>query len=158
MRPISYPRVWTLQHMYTQGLKTKIDQGQNDFPVFLTPTYKLTINDVEQGLRNHYQGTSHIQPIITIRKNAYRPISYSEPKNLIFFKLRSHHCQLRLVKRNTWHNCDVSIKCLYPLLSRHDTLGAKSPNIEATIKLTTNRKTLADSANYKPFSQCDKLE
>jgi len=37
--------------MYTQGLKTKIDQGKT-FPVFLKPTHKLTVADVEQGLRN----------------------------------------------------------------------------------------------------------
>ncbi|WP_318476654.1 C69 family dipeptidase [Photobacterium leiognathi] len=83
----NYPRVWTLQHMYTQGLKTKIDQGEN-FPVFLTPTHKLTINDVEQGLRNHYQGTSHDPYANNNPKEPYRPVSVFRTQESHILKVR----------------------------------------------------------------------
>ncbi|MCD9510686.1 C69 family dipeptidase [Photobacterium phosphoreum] len=83
----NYPRVWTLQHMYTQGLTTKIDQGTT-FPVFLKPTRKLSVADVEQGLRNHYQGTSHDPYATQNPKEAYRPIS-------VFRTQESHVLQVR---------------------------------------------------------------
>ncbi|HIF9405592.1 C69 family dipeptidase [Photobacterium damselae subsp. damselae] len=83
----NYPRVWTLQHMYTQGLKTKIDQGKT-FPVFLKPTHKLTVADVEQGLRNHYQGTSHDPYANKNPKEPYRPVS-------VFRTQESHVLQVR---------------------------------------------------------------
>lgn len=83
----NYPRVWTLQHMFTQGLDTKITQGQH-FPVFLKPTKKLTVIDVEQALRNHYQGTKHDPYANKNPQEAYRPIS-------VFRTQESHVLQVR---------------------------------------------------------------
>lgn len=83
----NYPRVWTLQHMFTHDLKTKISQGQ-DFPVFLKPTEKLTVQDVEKALRNHYQGTKHDPYTNQNPKEAYRPIS-------VFRTQESHVLQVR---------------------------------------------------------------
>ncbi len=83
----NYPRVWTLQHMYTKGLNTKITQGES-FPVFLKPSHKLSVADVEQGLRNHYQGTSHAPYANSNPKEPYRPIS-------VFRTQESHILQVR---------------------------------------------------------------
>ncbi|MEC6796286.1 C69 family dipeptidase [Photobacterium sp. S4TG1] len=70
----NYPRVWTLQHLYTDGLTTKIDQGST-FPVYLTPKYKLSVYDVMQGLRNHYQATDHDAYAHCNPNDSYRPIA-----------------------------------------------------------------------------------
>ncbi|EAR55754.1 putative secreted peptidase [Photobacterium sp. SKA34] len=83
----NYPRVWTLQQIYTKGLNTKITQGKG-FHVFLKPSHKLSVADVEQGLRNHYQGTSHDPYANSNPKEAYRPIS-------VFRTQESHILQVR---------------------------------------------------------------
>ncbi|KJF92506.1 peptidase C69 [Photobacterium angustum] len=83
----NYPRVWTLQHMYSDGLKTEIDQGES-FPVYLTPKNKLSVYDVMQGLRNHYQATEHDPYSHSNPNDPYRPIS-------VFRTEHSHVLQLR---------------------------------------------------------------
>lgn len=83
----NYPRVWTLQHMFNPQLKTTITDGKN-FPVFLTPAKKISIADVEQALRNHYQGTAHDPYANNNPKEPYRPIS-------VFRTQESHILQVR---------------------------------------------------------------
>lgn len=83
----NYPRVWTLQHLYTDGLTTKIDQGMT-FPVYLTPKNKLSVYDVMQGLRNHYQTTDHDPYAHCNPDEPYRPIA-------VFRTEHSHVLQLR---------------------------------------------------------------
>ncbi|WP_413516577.1 C69 family dipeptidase [Photobacterium phosphoreum] len=83
----NYPRVWTLQHLYTDGLTTPIDQGES-FPVYLTPKNKLSVYDVMQGLRNHYQATDHDPYAHCNPADPYRPIA-------VFRTEHSHVLQLR---------------------------------------------------------------
>lgn len=60
--------------MYIDGLTTKIDQGMT-FPVYLTPKYKLSVYDVMQGLRNHYQTTDHDAYANCNPNDPYRPVA-----------------------------------------------------------------------------------
>lgn len=83
----NYPRVWAIQHLFTKGLTTKIDQGQT-FPLFLSPTNKLTVADVEHALRNHYDGTSHDPYLNKNPKEIYRPTS-------VFRTEQSHVLQVK---------------------------------------------------------------
>ncbi|SPW33030.1 Dipeptidase [Edwardsiella tarda] len=76
----NYPRVWTLQHMFNPQLKTTITDGKN-FPVFLTPAKKISIADIEQALRNHYQGTAHDPMPTTTRKSLTARSPYSAPRS-----------------------------------------------------------------------------
>ncbi len=73
--------------MYTDGLTTKIDQGES-FPVYLTPKNKLSVYDVMQGLRNHYQATDHDPYAHCNPSDPYRPIA-------VFRTEHSHVLQLR---------------------------------------------------------------
>ena len=86
-RLYNYPRVYTLQHMYSHGIKTTLTNPLA-FPVFAVPTHKLSVNDVKQGLRNHYQGSSH-DPYANVNpKETYRPIS-------VFRTYQSHILQIK---------------------------------------------------------------
>lgn len=86
-RLYNYPRVHVLQKMYTHGIKTTLTNPLN-FPVFAMPTHKLSVNDIKQGLRNHYQGSSH-DPYANVNPNeAYRPIS-------VFRTYQSHILQVK---------------------------------------------------------------
>ncbi|SKC32603.1 Dipeptidase [Photobacterium piscicola] len=85
-RLYNYPRVHALQHMYSNGIKTTLADPQA-FPVFAEPAHKLSVEDVKQGLRNHYQGTSH-DPYANVNpKETYRPIS-------VFRTYQSHILQI----------------------------------------------------------------
>ncbi|WP_094752556.1 C69 family dipeptidase [Psychromonas sp. CD1] len=83
----NYPRVWTLQNLYTEGLTTKIDAGGN-YPVFLTPTHKLSIEDVKEGLRNRFESTKHDPYTSANPKEKYRPIA-------VFRTQQSHIMQVQ---------------------------------------------------------------
>ncbi len=83
----NYPRVWTLQHMFNPQLKTAVTDGKN-FPVFLTPEKKIGIADVEQALRNHYQGTTHDPYANNNPQEPYRPVA-------VFRTQESHILQVR---------------------------------------------------------------
>lgn len=83
----NYPRVWTVQHMLNPELKTTIDDGKN-FPVMLKPASKITVAQVEQALRNHYQGTDHDPYANNNPQEPYRPIS-------VFRTQESHILQVR---------------------------------------------------------------
>lgn len=83
----NYPRVWTLQHMFTPALKTKVDEGKQ-FPVFLKSANKLSVNDVKKALRNHYQGTPHDPYNNNNPQESWRPIS-------VFRTQESHILQVR---------------------------------------------------------------
>ncbi|OKB66838.1 peptidase C69 [Serratia marcescens] len=83
----NYPRVWTLQHMFSPHLTTTIDDGKA-FPEFLPPASKVTIAGVEQALRNHYQGTGHDPYANNNPKEPYRPVS-------VFRTQESHILQVR---------------------------------------------------------------
>jgi len=70
----NYNRVWTLQNMYTPSFKST-SYVDGVAPVFMKPDHKLSLNDVEAGLQNYYQGTAN-DPYSTLNaKPTYRPIS-----------------------------------------------------------------------------------
>lgn len=52
----NYPRVWWIQQMYNPELKQKVDEGAN-FPEMLIPAKKISLNDLKDALRSHYNGT-----------------------------------------------------------------------------------------------------
>ncbi|KAB7678234.1 C69 family dipeptidase [Plesiomonas shigelloides] len=83
----NYPRVWTLQHMFNPELKTTITDGKN-FPVFLKPAQKISVVQVEQALRNHYQDTKHDPYANNNPAEPYRPIA-------VFRTQESHILQVR---------------------------------------------------------------
>lgn len=85
----NYPRVWTVQHLFTKGLDTNITQGK-DFPLFLKPTTKLTLTDIETALQNHYQGTKHDPYTNQNPQEAYRPISVFRTQESHILQVRPH--------------------------------------------------------------------
>lgn len=52
----NYPRVIRLQHRYNPNLQTVLSDPLA-FPVFVKPEKLLTVADIKEGLRDHYQGT-----------------------------------------------------------------------------------------------------
>ena len=83
----NYPRVWTLQHKFNPGLTTTVDKGKA-FPVFVKPAHKISVDDVKQALRNHYDGTDHDPYTKVNPKEPWRPVS-------VFRTQESHVLQVR---------------------------------------------------------------
>ncbi|EBS4177554.1 dipeptidase, partial [Salmonella enterica subsp. enterica serovar Bovismorbificans] len=55
-RTYNDPRVWTIQQKFNPSVKQDIAAGRQ-FPVFMTPEKKMTLDDVKAVLRSHYEGT-----------------------------------------------------------------------------------------------------
>ncbi len=73
----NYPRVESLELLYTGASY----QGKDGlFPVFQTPTHPLSVADVAEGLRLHYQGSSYDPYTTQNPKTPYRPISVMRAK------------------------------------------------------------------------------
>ena len=70
----NYPRVKYLQDLFTPLQKVK-NYGNNDFPTFLTPKSKISINDVEHALQSHFKGTKHDPYELKDPSVTARPIS-----------------------------------------------------------------------------------
>lgn len=82
------PRVWQIQAMLTPSLKQKSDEGRN-YPVYLKPDQKVTLNNMKDVLRNHYDGTEHDPYGKSLNGNEmWRPIS-------VFRTYESHIVQVR---------------------------------------------------------------
>lgn len=82
----SYPRVWYLQKLFTPSREQ--DVTVNDFPVFLEADRKLTLRDVMEAFRSHYNGTEHDPYLHSNPKEKWRPIS-------IFRTTQTHILQRR---------------------------------------------------------------
>jgi len=82
----NYPRVWYLQQMFTPSVKT--DVTVNDFPVYQKADRLLTIADIKQAFRSHYDGTEHDPYLHANPKEPYRPVS-------IFRTINTHILQVR---------------------------------------------------------------
>ena len=54
-RDYNDPRVCEIQALFNPDLKQDMTKGRQ-FPVFLQPEKKLTLNDMKRALRNHYEG------------------------------------------------------------------------------------------------------
>lgn len=82
----NYPRVCGLQAMFTPSHKNNIEV--NDFPVFLESDKKISIKDLLQAFRFHYDDTDHDPYLNNNPKEVYRPVS-------IFRTTQTHILQVR---------------------------------------------------------------
>lgn len=84
----NYPRVWWVQKMFNPSLKQDIEKGAN-FPVYLEPEKKLSVKDLKNAMRSHYDGTK-FDPYVNQNTNddIYRTIS-------VFRTYESHIMQVR---------------------------------------------------------------
>lgn len=82
----NYPRVWYLQKMFTPSVET--DVTTNKFPVYQKADKPITISDMRQAFRSHYEGTEHDPYLHDNPKEPYRPVS-------IFRTINTHILQVR---------------------------------------------------------------
>ena len=82
----NYPRVWYLQKLFTPSVET--DVRVNDFPVYQKADRPLTVEDIKQAFRSHYDGTEHDPYLHSNPREPYRPIS-------IFRTINTHILQVR---------------------------------------------------------------
>lgn len=84
----NYPRVWWIQKMFNPSLNQDITKGAN-FPVFLEPSKKLSVQDLKDAMRSHYDGTKY-DPYVNqnTQDDIYRTIS-------VFRTYESHVMQVR---------------------------------------------------------------
>ncbi len=82
----NYPRVWGVQQMLSPSIKNEVDK--NTFPVYAEAENPITVEQVKQVFRYHYQGTEHDPYFNNNPKEEYRPIS-------IFRTLETHILQIR---------------------------------------------------------------
>ncbi len=69
----NYPRVWGLQQKLSPEIKN--DVTKNTFPVYAKPSHKLSIAEVKDVFRFHYQDTEH-DPYLNCNPNeVFRPVS-----------------------------------------------------------------------------------
>ena len=82
----NYPRVWYLQKLFTPSVKT--DVRVNRFPVYQKADRPLTVQDIKQAFRSHYDGTEHDPYLHNNPREPYRPVS-------IFRTINTHILQVR---------------------------------------------------------------
>ena len=82
----NYPRVWGLQQIFTPSVEN--DVTKNTFPVFTKADKKISLSDLRQAFRFHYDNTSHDPYLHSNGKEPYRPVS-------IFRTTQSHIMQVR---------------------------------------------------------------
>ncbi|WP_347253865.1 C69 family dipeptidase [Leminorella grimontii] len=85
-RYYNYPRVYALQHLYTKGIKTRLEKPDG-FNVFEKPSAKMDIDAVKAGLRNTYENLGRM-PYTAMPDYTLRPIS-------LFRTQQSHILQSR---------------------------------------------------------------
>lgn len=87
-RTYNDPRVWTIQKEFNPSVNQDMAKGR-EFPVFMTPEKKMTLDDVKAVLRNHYEGTSHDPYTNGLNgKEPWRPVS-------VFRTYEAHVMQVR---------------------------------------------------------------
>lgn len=82
----NYPRVWGLQGMFSPAIKNNV--AKNDFPVFAEAEKAITITDLREAFRFHYNDTDHDPYLHSNPKETYRPVS-------IFRTTQTHILQVR---------------------------------------------------------------
>lgn len=82
----NYPRVWGIQQILSPSIKN--DVAKNTFPVYAKADKKMTISDIREVFRFHYQGTEHDPYLHNNPKEPYRPVS-------IFRTIQTHILQVR---------------------------------------------------------------
>lgn len=90
-RTYNDPRVWQIQKLLTPTINQNVQEGRK-FPVFSQPTKKVTLGDLKEALRNHYNTgdvASHDPYTRGLRPDEpFRPIG-------IFRTYESHVMQIR---------------------------------------------------------------
>lgn len=86
-REYNDPRVWWVQKSFNPATEQKADDGRN-FPVFLTPEKKITLEDLKNAMRSHYNDTDHDPYLHQNPNEPYRPIS-------VFRTYEAHVMQVR---------------------------------------------------------------
>ncbi len=86
----NYPRVCWVQQMFNPELKDKQTLDGGNYPVFLKPAKKLSVQDLKNALRSHYDGTAYDNYASKDenQKNIYRAVS-------VFRTYESHVMQVR---------------------------------------------------------------
>ncbi len=69
----NYPRVWGLQGKLSPKIKN--DVSKNTFPVFAEPDHKLSIAEIKDVFRFHYQDTEHDPYLHNNPNEPFRPVS-----------------------------------------------------------------------------------
>ena len=87
-RTYNDPRVWTIQKTFNPSVNQDMAKGR-EFPVFMKPEKKMTLDDVKAVLRSHYEGTSHDPYTNGLNgKEPWRPVS-------VFRTYEAHVMQVR---------------------------------------------------------------
>lgn len=82
------PRVWVMQKYFNPSIEQKVDDGRN-FAVCLKPEKPITVNDLKNIMRNHYDGTDHDPYTNGLNgQEPWRPIS-------VFRTYEAHVLQVR---------------------------------------------------------------
>lgn len=82
----NYPRVWGLQSVFSPS--TQNDVTCNNFPVFAKAESKITIKELREAFRFHYNDTDHDPYLHSNPQESYRPVS-------IFRTTQTHILQVR---------------------------------------------------------------
>lgn len=69
----NYPRIYQLQKMFSPSIQNDI--SRNTFPVFAKPLKPISISDIRNAFRNHYDETFHDPYTNSNPLESYRPIS-----------------------------------------------------------------------------------
>lgn len=69
----NYPRVWGLQALFSPAIAN--DVSRNDFPVFADAEKPITISQLREAFRFHYNDTEHDPYLHSNPKEVYRPVS-----------------------------------------------------------------------------------
>lgn len=85
----NYYRVWTLQGKFAPSYKNS-DYLTGNSPVFITPDRKLSVNDVQSALQDHYQGSANDPYTNQNPKTPYRPIAVFRTQQSHVLTLRAH--------------------------------------------------------------------
>lgn len=69
----NYPRVWGLQKMFSPKIAN--DVTKNTFPVYAVAENPVSLEEVKEAFRFHYQGTEHDPYLHCNPQEKYRPVS-----------------------------------------------------------------------------------
>ncbi|MDO4789846.1 MAG: C69 family dipeptidase [Porphyromonas sp.] len=84
----NYPRVWGLQKMFSPSIHN--DVAVNSFPVYAQAERRISLEDLKQAFRFHYQGTEH-DPYLNKNPNErYRPVSIFRTTQTHILHVRPH--------------------------------------------------------------------
>ena len=84
----NYLRLWTIQHILNPEFKNDFKKG--NFPVFMKPAHKISLEEVKSILRNHYSGTANDPYTLQNPNEKYRTIAVFRTEHSHILQLRSN--------------------------------------------------------------------